>query len=133
MEEILQEPLADPGNIAYLGDYRQLFVPYVRLRDPDRSLYVLRTDRLLNPDEPAGLRRMAHDYRARWFFIEPKSRDAQSLPGEVLQEAAEKPFELISRREFTNGSRPVELLIYRYSGSWADATADIPINLAGPK
>ena len=113
--------------------YSVLFVPFVRLQDPERSVYVLRGDRLLYAKGPASFRRMAYDYRVRWFFVEPEAYDTRNVPADTQRELAAAPFALVARREFAAGERRVGLLVYRYSGPWADVMEDIPLNLPGAK
>jgi 4-amino-4-deoxy-L-arabinose transferase-like glycosyltransferase len=57
------------GNFAYFGDYRQVFVYYIRLGDVNRSHYVLQGDDLLMAASDLDSR--LHDYQIRYIFVEP--------------------------------------------------------------
>jgi len=127
MDEIVDEVFgAQKANIAFLGGHRQLFIPFVRIHDPERSVYTLRLERLLNGEMPVKLSDIAHRYRIKWFLIEPASADALQLPSDRQRELATEPFELVGTRKFGTDSKRVKLHIYRYAGSWAERMAPIP-------
>jgi 4-amino-4-deoxy-L-arabinose transferase-like glycosyltransferase len=130
MDEIIHELFrVEKANIAFLGDYRQLFIPFVRIHDPERSVYTLRLERLLSSEMPVKASDIAHRYRIKWFLIEPASADALHLPSDRQRELTTEPFELVGTREFGTHSKRIKLDIYRYRGSWAERMA--PISYTG--
>jgi 4-amino-4-deoxy-L-arabinose transferase-like glycosyltransferase len=121
MDEIINELFhVEKANIAFLGDYRQLFIPFIRIHDPERSVYTLRLERLLSSAIPVKASDIAHRYRIKWFLIEPASADALHLPSDRQHELTTEPFELVGTREFVAHSKRIKLNIYRYRGPWAE-------------
>ena len=127
MDVIIDELMhAEKKNIAYLGDYRQLFVPYVRLSDPERLVYVLRLECFLNSKTSLNAKDVAHSYRIKWVLVEPASADVSKLSPNILDEFSNVAFELRSVKEFGDHQKRIKLLVYRYRGSWADKMQPIP-------
>jgi hypothetical protein len=127
MDVIIDELLlAENTNIAYLGDYRQLFVPYVRLRDPERLVYVLRLECFLNSKTSLNAKDIAHWYRIKWVLVEPTSADVSKLSPNILDEFSNVAFELRGVKEFGDDRKRIKLFAYRYRGSWADKMQPIP-------
>ena len=127
MDVIIDELFrTEKANIAYLGDYRQLFVPYVRLRDPERLVYVLRLECFLNSKTSLNAKDVAYWHRIKWVLVEPTSDDLSKLSPNILDEFSNVAFELRSAKEFGDHRKRIKLLAYRYRGSWADKMQPIP-------
>lgn len=113
------------GNIAYLGQYRQVFVYDIRLQDVQRSHYVLQGDDILAgaKDVPALL----HDYRVRYLFVEPDnlSPEAAVAFDELKQQSSIKP---VFSGTFKNRSHAFRLEVLRYNGALADTMKPIELS-----
>ncbi len=132
MDEVINELFhVEKANIAFLGDYRQLFIPFVRIHDPERSVYTLRLERLLSSEMPVKASDIAHRYRIKWFLIEPASADAVHLPSDRQRELTTEPFEMVGTREVVAHNKRIKLDIYRYRGPWAERME--PISYTGLK
>lgn len=124
---IVQRLLADGrGNIAYFGNFRQLFVPYVRHLDPDREVYVLQGDDITGVSG-GRVATACHDYIVRWVVLDRPPHGALSGPEIQEQLDGEPCFQC--RRQETFGKRGyrVSVFIYEYNGPVADQMKTIPL------
>jgi 4-amino-4-deoxy-L-arabinose transferase-like glycosyltransferase len=129
IDRIVSSSLADDssGNIAYLGRYRQMFVPWVRVLDPARMVYVLQADDIasISPDFASA----CHDYQVRWVFVED-AIDSKEQSGEIRQELAGFPFELVRHDVFGPDGAGLGLARFRYCGPLAARMKTVPLRSA---
>jgi Dolichyl-phosphate-mannose-protein mannosyltransferase len=129
IDRIVSSALDDDlsGNIAYLGHFRQMFVPWVRVLDGARRVYVLQADDIaaVSPDFATACR----DFRIRWVFIEDTNkRDEQS--DAIRKELSKSPFELVRREVVGSNGVGFGLTRFRYRGPQAAEMKTVPLRSA---
>jgi len=127
MEPIVRRLLEEngPGNIAYFGHYRQMFVPFVRAYDRDRKIYVLQGDDIT--EDAGDVLRACRDFRVRWLLLDaPKTGKAF---GSELEEtiASHREFRFIRQETFGTPHFQVPLMIYEYVGPVAEQMKPVPL------
>jgi len=113
------------GNIAYFGNYRQMFVPFVRHYDPQRQVYVLQGDDITG--EAGGLEEACHDYRVRWILVDLPPQGGLVDPEIERLLKSEACFRLRQRETFGTPRDRVPLLIYEYVDPVADQMKVVPL------
>ena len=113
------------GNIAYFGNYRQMFVPFVRHYDPERQVHVLQGDDVTAAS--GGLAAACHDYVVRWVLVDlpPQGKLVDPEIERLLK--SEACFRLRREETFGKSRYPVPLLIYEYVGPVADRMKVVPL------
>ncbi len=111
------------GNIVYFGDYRQLFVPYVRMLDSSRKVHVLQGDKALS--EVPDIAALCRDYKAGFVFSEA---DAGAIPLAVANRLdGDQVFRRVMETSIDTGKSPVRIIIYAYTGPMAASMRSIPL------
>ena len=113
-----------PGNIAYIGTDRQMFVPWVRILDPTRKVYVLQGDDIaaVSPDFATACR----DFQVKWVFLQNSSDSSQAL-AKIRQELAGSSFELVRHDSFGPLGAERGLEVYRYRGPISIRMHTVPL------
>lgn len=102
-----------PGNVMYVGKYRQLWVYHQRMQDTARRRSILQGDDILkisHNDWPAAL----HNYQVQYVISElplPLQDIAQPLPN----------------AEFRLDKQTISLYLWQYNGPRAAVMAEIPL------
>jgi Dolichyl-phosphate-mannose-protein mannosyltransferase len=126
VDRIVSDALKDDstGNIAYLGYYRQMFVPWVRILDLTRKVYVLQADDIaaVSPNFATACR----DFRARWVFLESSSDPAEAV-AKIRRDLAGSSFELVRPDSFGPQGEELILEVYRYRGPVSEHMQTIPL------
>jgi hypothetical protein len=113
------------GNIAYFGNYRQMFVPFVRHCDPQRRIYVLQGDDIT--EESGGLDKACHDYVVRWILVDQPPRGSLGDPTIEKLLKSQACFRLRREETFGKPYYRIPLLIYEYVGPVAGQMKVIPL------
>ncbi len=114
-----------PGNIAYFGHYRQMFVPFVRAYDLDRQIYVLQGDDIT--EDAGNVLQACRDFRVRWLLLDaPRTGKAF---GSELEEtiASAHEFRFIREETFGTPHFQIPLMIYEYVGPMAEQMKPVPL------
>lgn len=120
---LLQED--GPGNIAYFGHYRQMFVPFVRAYDPQRQIYVLQGDDIT--EDSGTVQQASHDFRVRWLLLDaPKTGKAFSSELEETIGSG-REFRFVREETFGTPHFQVPLRIYEYVGPVAEQMKLVPL------
>jgi hypothetical protein len=101
-----------------------MFVPWVRIMDQTRKVYVLQGDDIagVSPDFATACR----DFQVKWIFLEDVSEGGQDSK-KIRSDVADYPFELIRYETFGPSRSGVGLKIYRYQGPIAKQMKTIPL------
>jgi hypothetical protein len=129
IDRIVSRALEDDssGNIAYLGHFRQMFVPWVRVLDPARRIHVLQADDIaaISPDFATACR----DFRVKWVFLEDTTKGDQQS-GRLRKELSQLPFELVGHETVGSGGVELGLARFRYRGPLAAQMKTVPLRSA---
>ncbi len=114
-----------PGNIAYFGHYRQMFVPFVRAYDPDRQLYVLQGDDIT--ENSGDVHFACREFRVRWLLLDaPKT--GKAFGSELEQTIASSgQFRFVRQETFGTPHFQIPLMIYEYVGPVAEQMKPVPL------
>lgn len=123
-ELVYQEP---PGNIVYVGRYRQLFAPRLRQVDQDRSIHLLQGDDIVSV--AGSLKAACHDYQARWVLVDAMAWSDSGL-ALFLADLEDPTFALVKQDSIRIGSRAVGVNVYEHLGPKADTMREIPLRSA---
>jgi hypothetical protein len=133
MEPIVR-PLMDSGtNIAYLGDHRQLFVPYVRKFDKHQRIYTLQLDDIVQAS--GNLSEAVYRYKIRYLLIERPAVPSPEAESFTRQISADPRFHELATGSIQTWPRPFAVHVYQYAGPQAASMAAIPLqsSLVGEK
>jgi hypothetical protein len=127
MEPIVQRLFVEngKGNLAYFDGFRQMFVPFVRLHDPERSVYVLQGDDIVRAS--ADLAAACRDYRVRYVILDRVPHGETSDPDIETQLSSQPCFRRVRVETFGKPSYRIQVLIYEYTGPVADTMKVIPL------
>jgi hypothetical protein len=115
---------ASSGNIAYVGHFRQMFVPWVRIIDSSRKVYVLQGDDIASISRDFAS--ACHDFRVRWILVED-AEDQSSESKKIRKELDGSPFELVRQDTFGPVKSSTSLKIYRYIGPVSERMSTVPL------
>ena len=112
------------GNIAYIGHFRQMFVPWVRILDSECRVYVLQGEDIaaISPDFASACR----DFRVQWIFVEDSSDQSQKTE-EIRNQLAGSHFEVFRHETFGPIGAGIKLKVYRYRGTVAPRMKTVPL------
>jgi hypothetical protein len=117
-----------PGaNIAYFGNYDQVFAPFVRERDTNRQTYLLRGKRILESN-PA-LTDALYRYRVRYLLMDEAVEPQQAAMIEELAKTGE--LTQVSDARYTADGRARRILIFRNAGPVAPQMPAVPLGRNG--
>jgi hypothetical protein len=125
----VQAPIAelfekgDPGNILAFGPDKQMLVALIREHDPDRTVHVVRGERLLEGKQT--LLQVCRRYRIGTVLIE--------LPDSESLDKQEKLFDLTSLTRvqdspFLRRGAPVHILAFHYAGPIDPKMAEVSLS-----
>jgi hypothetical protein len=110
------------GNLAYFGRSRQVFVPFVRMKDPARRIFTFQGDDI-TADSSIG--DACRDYRVRYVVAEREDADFNRI---LPQIAAMREFVDLGPMQIEPTWRgPVELRVFRYDGPVAAQMKRVPL------
>jgi hypothetical protein len=111
------------GNFMYFGRNRQVFIPYIRMRDTRRKIFTLQGDDVTAqvPIVPA-----CHDYRVIYVIGEEEDADfRRALP--QMEQSPE--FSNMGAAQISPTWRaPISMRIFRYNGPMASRMRTVPLN-----
>ncbi len=127
MPRIIQRLMEEDGkgNVAYFGNYRQMFVPFVRAYDPEREVYVLQGDDIT--EASGSVAQACHDYRVRWVLLD--APPTGKLYGSDIEEQVglDPRFHWVRLEAFGKPGFQIPLAVYEYRGPVAEQMSVVPL------
>jgi hypothetical protein len=110
------------GNIAYFGDHRQVFVPFIRKADQARRIWVLQGERIL--ETSGSLDKALFSYRVEYLMFE--DLDDPTKENESLRRmAANGLISPVLNGTIQTTPRKTLVHVFRYSGEMSPTMAPV--------
>ncbi len=126
--ESIVNKLIDPtreGNVMYFGKNRQVFVPYIRMRDTARRVYMLQGDDLTSGTN-SPIQEICKDYRVRYVIGDREDADYKRVLPQLAQASDFSELDPVYIKPSWRG--PENFRLFRYNGPLAAHMRKAPLN-----